>query len=70
VLNAADEVAVEAFLAERLPFEAIAEVVAEALDRTPPHQPSHFEDLFAADAAAREVAAELVETHGAALRAS
>ena len=70
VLNAADEVAVEAFLAERLPFEAIAEVVAEALDRTPPHQPSHFEDLFAADAAAREVAAELVETHSAALRAS
>jgi 1-deoxy-D-xylulose-5-phosphate reductoisomerase len=70
VLNAADEVAVDAFLAERLPFEAIAEVVAEALDRTPPHQPSHFEDLFAADAAARELAAELVETRSAALRAS
>jgi 1-deoxy-D-xylulose-5-phosphate reductoisomerase len=70
VLNAADEVAVEAFLAERIPFGAIAEVVEEALDQTPPHEPAHFEDLFAADAAARKLAARLVEGHSAALGAS
>jgi 1-deoxy-D-xylulose-5-phosphate reductoisomerase len=70
VLNAADEVAVEAFLAERIPFGAIAEVVEEALDQTPPHEPAHFEDLFAADAAARQLAARLVEGHSAALGAS
>jgi 1-deoxy-D-xylulose-5-phosphate reductoisomerase len=70
VLNAADEVAVEAFLAERIPFQAIAEVVSDALDETPPHQPAHFEDLFAADAAARELAAQLVERHSAPLGAS
>jgi 1-deoxy-D-xylulose-5-phosphate reductoisomerase len=69
-LNAADEVAVEAFLAERIPFGAIAAVVEEALDQTPPHEPAHFEDLFAADAAARDLAAQLVESHGAALGAS
>src|SRR5215208_1393592 len=70
VLNAADEVAVEAFLAARIPFTGIPEVVSDALDETPPHRPAHFEDLFAADAAARELAAQLVERHSAPLGAS
>jgi len=34
VLNAADEIAVEAFLSGRIPFPAIAAVVAETLDRS------------------------------------
>ena len=56
VLNAANEVAVAAFLAGELPFAAIADVVADALDGIPATRPNHFEDLFDADEAAREVA--------------
>ncbi len=66
VLNAADEVAVEAFLGGRIPFTAIAEVIDRTLEGLPATTPSHFEDLFAADAEARELARELVETAGVA----
>ena len=59
VLNAADEVAVAAFLDERIPFTAIPEVVAETLAAIPAATPSHFDDLFAVDAEARERAREL-----------
>jgi 1-deoxy-D-xylulose-5-phosphate reductoisomerase len=58
VFNAANEVAVEAFLEGRLPFLGIAEVVAEALaasDGAPAHD---LEELIAADTAARRHAAE------------
>jgi 1-deoxy-D-xylulose-5-phosphate reductoisomerase len=65
VLNAADEVAVEAFLAERLPFTGIAEVVAETLAALSTSVPGHFEDLYAADAEAREHARGLVQGAGA-----
>jgi 1-deoxy-D-xylulose-5-phosphate reductoisomerase len=61
VLNAADEVAVEAFLAGRIPFAAIAEVVERTLDAMPAVRPGHFEDLYAADAEARERASDLIE---------
>jgi 1-deoxy-D-xylulose-5-phosphate reductoisomerase len=67
VLNAADEVAVAEFLAERIPFTAIAEVIAATLDAVEPQPVSHFEDLYAADARAREVAGELT-TRAAATR--
>jgi 1-deoxy-D-xylulose-5-phosphate reductoisomerase len=59
VLNAADEVAVAAFLDGRIPFTAIAAVVADVLGAMPAAVPSHFDDLFAADAEARERASEL-----------
>ena len=59
VLNAADEVAVAAFLDGLIPFTAIAEVVEETLAAMPAAPPSHFDDLYAADAEARERAAEL-----------
>ncbi len=39
-LNAADEIAVEAFLAGRIPFPAIAATVAETLERMPSREPS------------------------------
>ena len=48
VLNAADEVAVEAFLGGRIPFTAIAEVVERTLEALPAATPGHFEDLYAA----------------------
>jgi 1-deoxy-D-xylulose-5-phosphate reductoisomerase len=60
VLNAADEVAVAAFLEGRLAFTAIAEVVERMLEEMPPVAPSHFEDLFAVDEEARRRTAELI----------
>jgi 1-deoxy-D-xylulose-5-phosphate reductoisomerase len=63
VLNAANEVAVEAFLAGRVPFTAIAEIVEGTLEAVPAVTPTHFEDLYAVDAEAREAARALVERH-------
>ena len=60
VLNAADEVAVQAFLDGALPFTGIADVVARALDALEPAPLRHFSDLYRADAAARETARALV----------
>jgi len=61
VLNAADEVAVAAFLERRIPFTAIAEVVERTLEAMPATVPGHFDDLYAADAEARDRARELVQ---------
>ncbi len=61
VLNAADEVAVEAFLGHRIPFTAIAEVVERTLEALPAATPSHFADLYEADAEAREHARALID---------
>jgi 1-deoxy-D-xylulose-5-phosphate reductoisomerase len=66
VLNAADEVAVGAFLEGRIRFTAIAEIVELTLEAVPSTKPSHFEDLYRADAEARERANELVSRVGAA----
>ena len=52
VLNAADEVAVAAFLAGELRFTAIADVIEGALEAVPAQPVGHFEDLYAADAGA------------------
>ena len=60
VLNAANEVAVGAFLDGALPFDAIAAVVERVLEKMPAAVPGHFEDLFACDAEARRRAAEQV----------
>ena len=54
VLNAADEVAVAAFLEGRIPFTGIARVIEAVLEEMPARPVTHFEDLFAADAEARE----------------
>ncbi|MFL5897238.1 MAG: 1-deoxy-D-xylulose-5-phosphate reductoisomerase [Solirubrobacterales bacterium] len=60
VLNAADEVAVAAFLEERIPFTAIPAVIEQVMEEMPAHPVSHFDDLFAADAEARERSREQV----------
>ena len=67
VLNAANEVAVSAFLEGRIPFVGIAAVIEESLDSLPLTDPGHFDDLFAADEEARRRAGELVERLGPAL---
>ncbi|MGB6424424.1 MAG: 1-deoxy-D-xylulose-5-phosphate reductoisomerase, partial [Solirubrobacterales bacterium] len=66
VLNAANEVAVGAFLGDQLPFGAISEVVERTLEAIPPERPSHFADLFEADALARKRAAAEATQLGAA----
>jgi 1-deoxy-D-xylulose-5-phosphate reductoisomerase len=65
-LNAANEVAVHAFLAGRLRFLDIAAVIDEALERLPPNQVHSFDALADADAEARRAAAELVAERAAA----
>lgn len=59
-LNAADEVAVEAFLERRIPFPAIAETVEETLNRVPVRQPRSVGEVLQADSEAREVARQLI----------
>ena len=61
VLNAADEVAVEAFLAKRIPFTGIPEVIERTLEALPGGPVRHFEELFEMDEAAREHARGLIE---------
>jgi 1-deoxy-D-xylulose-5-phosphate reductoisomerase len=56
VLNAANEVAVHAFLAGDLPFTGIPRVIESTLAELPAQPVRHFSDLYAADAQAREVA--------------
>jgi 1-deoxy-D-xylulose-5-phosphate reductoisomerase len=60
VLNAANEIAVHAFLNGRLPFAGIPAVIAATLDEMPGEPVRAFESLFEADRAAREIAAEQV----------
>jgi 1-deoxy-D-xylulose-5-phosphate reductoisomerase len=59
-LNAADEVAVAAFLDRRLPFPGIAEVIERVLARTPRTRFEKMDDVLAADAEARRTAKEEV----------
>jgi len=60
-LNAANEVAVQAFLERRIGFTAIARVIAEVMDRLPPAQePSVLDAVLAADRKARVLAEQLV----------
>src|SRR3954462_1118130 len=61
VLNAADEVAVEAFLTGRIPFTGIPEVIERTLEAIPGAPVRDFEALFESDAAAREHARGLIE---------
>jgi 1-deoxy-D-xylulose-5-phosphate reductoisomerase len=56
VLNAANEVAVHAFLRGELSFTGIARVIESTLSELPARPVRHFSDLYAADAEAREVA--------------
>ncbi len=61
VFNAANEVAVAAFLAGKLPFLAIAEVVAEALAAVDGAPARDLDDLITADAEARRHAEEALK---------
>ncbi|HSS33701.1 MAG TPA: 1-deoxy-D-xylulose-5-phosphate reductoisomerase [Solirubrobacterales bacterium] len=60
VLNAADEIAVAAFLDRRIPFTGIAAVIERVLEQMPAQPITHFDDLFATDAEARERSREAI----------
>ncbi len=62
-LNAANEVAVAAFLNGRIRFTAIAALVSAALDAFAPVAPQSLHDLFTLDDECRRRAEELVLTH-------
>jgi 1-deoxy-D-xylulose-5-phosphate reductoisomerase len=64
VLNAANEVAVHAFLGSRLPFLGIAEVIEHTLEELGSAPVRAFESLYEADREAREVAERLSRSIG------
>lgn len=60
VLNAANEIAVEAFLTERISFPAIPSVIEDTLADCPLDSPASLEDVLALDAEARTLAESYV----------
>jgi len=60
-LNAADEIAVAAFLAGDIPFLGIPRTIEEVLLQTPAASPASIQDVLAADQTARECAREVIE---------
>ena len=63
VLNAANEVAVHAFLAGRLPFLGIGAVIDETLEQLGSSPVHSFDSLYEADREARHVAEDAVLAH-------
>jgi 1-deoxy-D-xylulose-5-phosphate reductoisomerase len=61
-LNAADEIAVAAFLERRLPFLGIPEVIERVLGRMPRVKFKKMDDVLTADLEARRMAKEEVES--------
>ncbi len=61
-LNAADEIAVEAFLAEKISFPAIAETIEETLNRVPSREPRSVQEVLEIDRESREAARRLIKS--------
>lgn len=64
VLNAANEVAVEAFLGRRIRFPEIAGMIEQVLDQEPVVPLPSLDAVFAADQRARELSREWLRRHG------
>jgi 1-deoxy-D-xylulose-5-phosphate reductoisomerase len=64
-LNAADEIAVEAFLLGKIGFLSIYEIVAETLSKMPVCSPRTVGDILEVDRASRALARELVTARAA-----
>jgi 1-deoxy-D-xylulose-5-phosphate reductoisomerase len=60
-LNAADEIAVEAFLAGKIPFPGIAATVAECLEQVPVQQLTSVAELLELDRESRRIARQVVK---------
>jgi 1-deoxy-D-xylulose-5-phosphate reductoisomerase len=59
-LNAADELAVTAFLAGDIAFSAIPQVIASTLSETAEHDPESIQQVLVLDGQARRTARELI----------
>lgn len=59
VFNAANEVAVEAFVAGKLAFTGIAPLIEKTLNLCPAREPSSLDDVLSADAEARAMTSKL-----------
>ncbi|HEY6074117.1 MAG TPA: 1-deoxy-D-xylulose-5-phosphate reductoisomerase [Anaerolineales bacterium] len=62
-LNAADEVAVAAFLDGHIPFEGIPRTIQGVIRETASRQPESIKDVLAMDVEARKCASDLVARH-------
>jgi 1-deoxy-D-xylulose-5-phosphate reductoisomerase len=65
-LNAADEIAVEAFLERRIGYSAIYEIVSETLSRMPGRNLRTVGEILEMDRESRALARELVAARAAA----
>jgi 1-deoxy-D-xylulose-5-phosphate reductoisomerase len=59
-LNAADEVAVEAFLTRRISFPSIYKIVDQTVSKLPNRQPRTIDDILELDKESRSLARELI----------
>jgi len=59
-LNAADEVAVAAFLSGQIPFLGIPDTIERVLELTPAHRPASIPEVLAIDQKARETAESVI----------
>ena len=64
MLNAANEVAVEAFLQRRIRFPEIASMIEQVLDQEPVVAVESLDAVFAADQRARQLAGQWLAHHG------
>ena len=62
VLNAANEIAVAAFLDQGLPYLSISHVVEQTLNRLPVENIESLEEVLSIDALARQVAGAIIQT--------
>jgi len=62
IMNAANEVAVAAFLAGRIGFLSITDIVSEVLGRYRPAEPTELQHIFTLDSEARHEATSLLES--------
>jgi 1-deoxy-D-xylulose-5-phosphate reductoisomerase len=68
-LNAADEIAVEAFLEGRIGFPSIYEIVSETLAGIPARNPESIAEILEIDRESRELARTLVAARAGAVTA-
>ncbi|MDB5728742.1 MAG: 1-deoxy-D-xylulose-5-phosphate reductoisomerase [Noviherbaspirillum sp.] len=62
ILNAANEMAVEAFLDRRIGFRQIDKLIAQVMDKLPRHELTDIEALLEQDRSARALASELISS--------
>ncbi len=63
VLNAANEIAVNAFLHDRIGFRAMSQLIAETMERIAYIAQPTYDDYVATDSESREVAKQLIERY-------